>query len=598
MKSLDNNIDDINNNEKIVINILKSHSDLFYESFFNYDINSYSYYRFFYVIYVLIKYVYYDLSKNMSKSDIHDIFKIVVRYTRKYRLNSDDLNKVNLVKILTDRLEENFDHLYETFFIDQNIYYSTYFNNLTKYTLPLPFEINMYSPIVTYRLSDSEKIYKKNWIDYYDNISKVDLERPYRMIEIGIRNKNIIKREFDTKVNIKYFNSKIFDEKRYNDKVFIIKTSKKLYICKNITCINGKYKIETLYSRDNDFKSFSNLESFEYLNPKWEVSIETIKVDVIFYISVLRKIKNDDLLKVFKSMSFEKEFFKEFYHYTGLEIKSKKFFEEFLKCPTFFSPTPIYYTKKAVYYRGKKCLFYDVISDINNLLDLTDNITINNPFIDPKNKFKNQETKFFAFNKVDKFFEGKDIPIESDKRYKCLEIDNEKDLNKVFEEKKYCDINNSHYYVGRRKLQEIIYKTRKYMSRDIWEEMHENIKRANKSKRGYENKINKSNRSNRNNRSNRKKNRKDNRRKIRREIKKIDIYHPNDIDPCIIYPYNYDALILKYLNVTGYFFTDYIDRIFTGGEILLSFPDKHLVLKSYSDEKCHNPNLVKKDFEK
>lgn len=62
-------------------------------------------------------------------------------------------------------------------------------------------------------------------------------------------------------------------------------------------------------------------------------------------------------------------------HYTGLAIDKPKF-DSMLKCPTFFSPTPIYYNTDHLYYKGKKCVFYKVKKDISNLLDLTSNGTV------------------------------------------------------------------------------------------------------------------------------------------------------------------------------------------------------------------------------
>jgi hypothetical protein len=271
------------------------------------------------------------------------------------------------------------------------------------------------------------------------------------------------------------------------------------------------------------------------------------------------------MFNVFNKISFDKSFFTEFYHYTGLEVNKEKkdIFNKLLYCPTFFSPTPIYYSKKAIYYRNKKCLFFDVENDIDKLLDLTDNITINNPFIKQK-EIDKDEIKFYAFNQMDKYYEEKDIPLQKDIRYKCLEVNNEKKLKDVFEEKKYCDINSSNYYVGRRKLQEILFKTRKYMYRDIWEENHEHTD--------------------------------SDKRVINRDLLKIEQYHPSNYK-CIIYSYNYDAILLNELNITGYFFTDYIDRIFTGGEIMLTKPKNHIKLKAFSKSKCFDKRLERELFD-
>jgi hypothetical protein len=567
----------ITEKDLILLKIIQSNYDLFYDSFFTYKLNSYSFYRFYYIFYVLIKYIH--KLNNQTSENIKPIFELFVKYTRKYKYHIQNEKKINYI---SNKLLSQYQYLYNIFFIEQNAYYLTYFNNLTKYCFPLPFDINTYFPIITYRKSihnKNRKSYKQNWIDYYDTIKKHDVKNHERLIMTGKRNIDMIQREFDTVVDINHLSSFQYDETNYR---FIIKLADIMYICKSMKENNHEFIFDVIYSRKNNFNPslLKTNNSFEEINPLWEVNniTITIKRNKILYLSIMKLLTEQDLFNVFNPISFDKDFFYEFYHYTGLDINShsKLQLNNLLECPTFFSPTPIYYSKKAKYYKNKKCIFFNVNHDINNLINLTENITINNPFNKHTDKVKHT---FFSFNKMNQYYDNEhninnnndlilNIDLQDDPKYKCFDIDYRKNLKDYLDDKKHvCDVGNSKMYVGRRKLQEILYKTRKYMSRDIWQEQHENIDRFLK-------KLNKK----------------------RERIISHDIYHPNK-KSCIMYSYNYDAILLEYIGCNGYFFTDYVDRIYTGGEILLTHPNKYLEIKEYSLDKCHNINLTRKKFE-
>ena len=489
--------------------------------------------------------------------------------------------KLENITDIKNKLLNNHSYLFQTFFIENNIYYSVYFNNLIKYFLPLPFDFNIYSPIITYRSNiNNNKIYKTNSIDYYDKIYKVDYKKTSRNVDMKKRNKDIIQNEIDIHIPIKYFKN-YFNNNNNDNYIFCVGIKNKMYIVKNIKIINDIMNMDILYSRNKiDIKDKNNNYGYplESLNSKWKKnnSILSINIQKIIYISVLKKITEDDLLNVFGTVNYDKNELSYLYHETGLDINKKKF-DSLLSCPTFFSPTPIFYKENHFYYADKKCLFYKLKKNINKLLDLTYNISIVNPFNENNKdnltiKDKIENNKFFDLNDLDNFYKNKDLDeinkITKDK-YKCLMIEEKFDLNNYVKNRWYCDTNKNKYYVGRRKLQEILFKTRKYLHGDIW---------IPNSDKNFNNNIKK-------NYSN--------------EYFKNNIYHPSLKMKCNMFSYNYDAVILSQIkNVTGFFFTDYIDRINTGGELFLCNPSKYIELHKYSLDKCFNKNLVTYNFDK
>jgi len=526
------NIDNLSNINILLINLCKIHSYLFKSTIMLYDHNQYCYYRYFYIFYILIKYVYYNLSENLEKEHIRYIYINFTKYSRKYSFSKFDKNLIEKYKNI---LIDHFDYFYEQFFINENIYFSVYFNNLIKYCLPLPIELNIYSPILTFR-SNVDRIYKKNNIDYYNKILEQDTIKTKRKVERGFKNRDMIKNEIDIHLPIKYFNPKLVQ-----NSIFCICIYNKIYLCSTVTKTFETLSLTVLYQRNInkfDIEKHKKRVSFETLNEQWGKVDLKLDIDLkdIVYISVLQKLTNRALLNVFNPINFNREFLKKLYHETGLNIDKTKL-NKLLNNPTFFSLTPFNVKYQIDYTKDRKCLFYDVKKSINNLLDLTNNTITNNPFVEKKLK-----GKYYDLSKINNYYSNKKIPIIEHQNFKCLTLDNH------FKKVPYCDINSDSYYVGRRKLQEILFKTRKYIHNDIW-----NIKTN-------QNDIYKS--------------------KSKQQINKL--YHPD----YNINTYNYDAYILSQLKSVGFWFTDYTERIKTGGEILLCDPLQYIKLDSYKNNQC------------
>jgi hypothetical protein len=477
----------------------------------------------------------------MDQEQIEQIFLIYLRYSRK--THGDKHAEYSNIII------SKFDYLYKVFFKDHNIYFSVYFNNLIKYFLPLPFELNAYSPVITYR-KNVKDIFKQNNIDYYDREREVDKIKTNRKVDRMKRNKDMIKNEVDIGLNTYFINSEIYNQ----DSIFCIGIFNKMYIAKKFERRGSIIFFDKIYERklvSIDIKRHMNSEPFEKINELWLNTSGKMEMtlDDIVYMSVLNKIEARDLFNVFDPISFDNDFIKHLFHYTGLPINKDKF-KKMLECPTFFGTTPLLRDIHSVYYKDKKCLFYDVLSPLNDLLDLTSNIIVRNPFVGDDTK----TGKFLKLDDIKNYYKNKKIPVVTDKRFRCL------DLNPKFKKKEHCDTDRSSYYVGRRKLQEILYKTRKYMHQDIWLAQYDISKR------------------------------------IDSKLLENNIYHPKDIMKCNIYSYNYDAIILRDLNINGFWFTDYIDRISTGGEILIVSPLKYIDLVGYSYQKCFKKHLKYQKF--
>ena len=92
-----------------------------------------TYFRLFYIFMVITKYIFkLKLSQNDSKDLFFEYFDKSVSYPEK-----------NNIKMI---LENHYSFLYTTFFVENNIYFDVYFNNLIKYFFPFPYEFVLYSP--------------------------------------------------------------------------------------------------------------------------------------------------------------------------------------------------------------------------------------------------------------------------------------------------------------------------------------------------------------------------------------------------------------------------------------------------------------------
>lgn len=515
---------------------IKNITDDIFVTFFNDNIRDQMmcYFRIFYLFYVVKEYVFL---KPLKDEEIKTVFFEFINKTLNKILES---NKQIIIK----NLEKHYDELFKIFFIDKNIYFNVYFNNLIKYFLPLPYELNIYSPLLTYR-NRVKTLYKKNNFDFISKVTELDLTR--QSSRVKKKNIDVKLNEIDLHIPLKYFNLDLFQKL---DVIYLIADKYNLYICDD--------KLKVLYTRQNDFeyafykyaKNFHKGISLEFLFPLWKKNsnnkIITID-DNINYISVLKKITKEDLFNVFKPINFNMNNYKFLYHNTNAPELEKDDLIKYISTQKFFYLVPVSYSK--YFEKGNKhpkCLKVKINKDITDILDLTSTIITNNGFtkylIDED--FKNKKWISYDNSKNEEYYEKGDIMEKFSENYKCL---TKKNLN--LKDRPYCDVAETLYYSGRRKLQEILFKTRKYDISKIWyyeynKELYENIKLSDD----------------------------------------YLIYHPSYRS--IEKTRDYEKYILKDLNINGFFFTDFVDAM-DGGEILLTKPIDYVEVYELGDKPCY-----------
>jgi hypothetical protein len=131
----------------------------------------------------------------------------------------------------------------------------------------LPYDILTYAPVITFR-SNVSSICKSNSVDYLENVQKVDYIK--QTMHVNSKNIDMIKRELDFHIPLKYFNSKLF-----NNSIFLI-----AYKCKNKYCLiiadnlkknSNNYSCTCMYERrykEIDSVMFQKV-SFEILFNRW-----------------------------------------------------------------------------------------------------------------------------------------------------------------------------------------------------------------------------------------------------------------------------------------------------------------------------------------
>ena len=474
----------------------------------------YNYNRIFFIFYILFKYV-FQIHKNHKQI----FFKLI-----------DDLPND-----FKNNFKNKYDEFYNTFFIQQNIYFHTYFNNIIKYFLPLPFHLLDHFPFLTYR-NNVQNIFKNDNIDFLykkhmlDTFTHKKYTRP--------KNIDTIQNELDLHIPIQFFDLSLFDSQFK----FLIATKNTLYITDN--------KLISLYSRDiqyNNLNKFINKYKkgfpFEHLFPIWTKHTQTIDIKDAFYISVIKQFKHSDIFNFFKPISFNTNKYKFLFH--NLNIHNIPH-NTLLNTPTFFYFIP---SSKSKYLPPKdekqiQCITFKIHTDITNIIDLTDNIIVNNSFTqDIINKDKHKWISYDPLKVMD-FFNTGSIPTKNDTMFKCLTTKNNT-LDRI-----YCDVKDTQYYSGRRKLQEILFKTRKYDISQIY--CYDFFPHKNKLVFN----------------------------------KQLHIYHPpNSKDLC--YTRDMDKIILSHLQYNGFFFTDFLDAT-DGGEIYLSLPNKFIQIHNTSNISCYN----------
>lgn len=488
------------------------------------------YFRIYFLFYVLVDYVYLY---NNTIGNLKELFFYFFDETYKNTNSNYDKIRKNLEKHFTD--------LHKIFFIDHNMYFHVYFNNLIKYCLPVPYDYVEYSPYLTYR--NKNTFYKKSNIDYFDKITNLDTiqQRAY----VKKKNVNVRNDEIDLHIPLKYFNHTLFN----NQYIFVIGVQDIVYLCKIVDSTKTNLTIEVLYKRtikNIDIEKYKEGVSFELLMPLWEETNNKIKIelDKIVYISVLKKLTKDDLFNCFGKLNFTKDNYKYLFHNTGLEET------KLIDKPTFFYFLP--FSASEIYkMSNRKCFLMKLKEDIPDILDLTSSIITNNSFTQFLIKRDLDTKKWISYDnlKVLDYYKNKPIPTKFDKNYKCITVQNTS-LKDFLKTRPYCDMAETIYYSGRRKLQEILFKTRKYDLSKIYyyHFMKELYKKY--------------------------------------DLLPNQIYHP----PNMVYKEtrDYEKYILAKLNINGFFFTDFADAFDKGGELMLIKPYKFLEVEKLSDKPCRD----------
>ena len=501
---------------KILINehnlLLNDIINTYYDNILNNQILCY--FRIYFLYYILTNYVY---KPELNMLQIKGVFFKWLKHTLTNNNKNHILNNFYL----------HYNYLFKIFFVDKNIYFHVYFNNLVKYFLPLPFELNIYSPIITYR-ANIDNFYTKSNIDYLLNINNFDLKKKHQT--------NFNSNDISINIPIKYFSENLFLD---FDVCYLVAIQNELFICNSNKKTLYVRDIQIEKNADNYLTMFLNGKSFEDIFPIWKSINKTINFKNADYICVMKKFTNHDLFNVFGKYNITTDKYKYLFHNTQLtnsEIETN----EFSLKSKFFYLIP---TSKSRYFNKetkRSCVIFKINKDINNLLDLTLSIVSNNDFMkniinkDRKNK------KWISYQplKTLDFYNKHQIPKMFDENFKCLTTQNSNIKNR-----NYCDISN---YAGRNKLHEILFKTRKYKPKKIYFNLNFDIDYS--------------------------------------SFEIYRIYHPLNIP--IYETWDFDKYILKMLKSNGFFFVDYTDAI-DGGEILLIEPDKYIELKNKSNKPCY-----------
>jgi hypothetical protein len=528
--------------DQCIINFVKSPniSDLVKMSTSEYSMLCF---RTYYYFYVICKYTHELTSNNDNQHQQWNIDDLRVLFFQYYDHCADKIDEVNreMLRHLRDTLDQRFNYLYETFFIHENMYFNTYFNNLIKYFLPLPYKLLNHGIIITYR-KDVKQICRNDDIDYLETINKTDFIKQRTFVKA--KNIDAIKKELSFHLPIKYFSSNLF-----TNNLFLIACKSGSYgTRRKYLLVIGKklvhhpetdtWKCDLMYTRDYDGineKLMREGMSFEVLFNKWKRDTRVMTLRDIIYINVLKKLNDVDLFNVFPKIDLP---YTKLYHNTGLTM-TQEIAKEKLQYPTFFYPDISGYSE---YFKDRKCIIYNVIKPLNQIIDTTRSIITFNPMV---NDSKTLDVAC-SINKKD-------------------QMDKLLSLSQYLEQRPDCDINDQCHYTGRRKLQEILFKTRKYDASKIWiyEFSHQRLS----------------------------------------ELLSINIndlynnlyHHPlkNQIGTKIS---DYDSLILGDIGISGFFSTDYHRVWDKGGEVMLTDPSVHLEIDRFMDKMCFEINTTDQKY--
>lgn len=536
-----NNYKLLNKLEKVSVVICKKYNFAFDKLFSNMiEFNEYyTYFRFYYFFYLIIKFI---EKVELNKEETKMVFDIFLKYTSKNFRNK----KADKGQDIWKQFMKNHDYLYEIFFIKKDCYWNTYFNNTINYFFPLPYKFLFYYPLVTY--ANTNHYFNSAKIE--TNFSKYDwMKNTDRKFQSKPINKNMIKEELSFHVPIKCFTNSFNKDNR----VLIFHKGNKAFIGSIKDFNNNTLKLQTDVIRDfktnpSNFKHFRNGAGFQLVHPMWEEkNIEiSLSLNEISYLQVYTPLTKEKLFDFFydNDISNAKYLFHNTDHLKPMEIK-----DSILDNSTFFFSIP--WPQIQHYFKDRKCMIFKIEKN-PMLLDLTRNKSTINPFTFEKLYKKHQEEKLWLYPDQ-KLVLNKKIPKDIFNNLNvCIRKDN--NLEDLIKNRPYCDVGDSTQYTGRRKLQEIILKSRKHKFSNIYLGEYQRYLK-----------------------------------KIKMDVTNIhkNLYYPDTKWRKHIPLYDLDTYVLKDMGIDGFFFTNYESNI-DGGEILLTTPSKFITLEKLSESNCPN----------
>lgn len=521
--------------DKLIVNLI--HDD---HSYCNRLESSYLYFRFYYFFYLIVIFM---EKEELNKNEISQVFDIFLKYTSKNFRNKNS-NKGNE---FWKKFMENHDYLYETFFIKENCYWHTYFNNTINYFFPLPYKFLFYYPLVTF--ADTNTYF--HHVSFETNFSRYDMMKHInRTRQSRPLNKNMIKEELTFHVPLKYFSNKTFNK---DDKVLIFYKGNKAFIGSIKEFNNKALKIQTDVIRDfrktpSNFKHFRFGAGFQLVHPMWkEISKEiTLHLNEISYLQVYRKLTKNKLFDFYYGNDISN--IKYLFHNTD-HPQPQKIIDSILNNQTFFFSVP--WPEIDNYFAKRKCILFEKIKN-PKLLDLTKNKSSINPFTFEELYNKHKKEKFWMYPDQKLVLKEKFPKEVFNDLNACIRKDN--NLEELIKNRPYCDIGFSTEYNGRRKLQEILFKSRKHKFSNIYLGKYQRYLK-----------------------------------KIKLDVTNIhkNLYYPDTKWRQYIPLYDFDTYVLKDMNIDGFFFTNYESNI-DGGEILLTTPSHFITLNKINNSNCPN----------
>uniref|UniRef100_A0A6C0EBL9 Uncharacterized protein n=1 Tax=viral metagenome TaxID=1070528 RepID=A0A6C0EBL9_9ZZZZ len=465
-----------------------------------------TYFRIFYLL--KVKTIYVD-KNSPTKQQIKDTLMWALKRTKTKKVNID---------IVKNNFNHHFDFFYKVFFIDDNVFFNTFFNNLLIHFLPYPYDYVLHVPLITYR-PDVKYLYNTKPLQSLKLNTPMAFEKVKSAMFVNKKNVDIPENEVDVHVNLSYFDKKMFND----DCIYYAADDKNLYITDN--------ELNIVYIRPIKEPNLDIHKAglpYEILFPKWENTEGILNTTNIVYLSVHKKMKRNDLFNVFKSMDIKTSEVKYLYHNTTNEQID-------LHKPTFFYLTPF------VEMDDRRCMIVELKKDLDNILNFTESVVSSNPITNKKKEFDISKKNMISYDNISTINHYKNKPIEKKHNinYACVtsEFDN---IDDFLKHRPYCDIGKKNIYSGRRKMHELIFKTRKYDQSKIYvyKHFHHIYK-----KHGYG---------------------------LDRELSYYPQHHYVDMV--------YDNMlfdILTKLDISGFFFTDYADAFNKGGELVIVEPFKY-----------------------